>query len=86
MKAKNTILTWIGLCSLVIGQSLQAQVPVITSFSPDSGRVGRTVTITGTGFSTASPDSNRVFFGGALATVLQSTSTSLTVAAPAGSL
>jgi IPT/TIG domain/FG-GAP-like repeat len=85
MKAKNTILTWIGLCSLVIGQSLQAQVPVITSFSPDSGRVGRTVTITGTGFN-ADSDSDRVFFGGALATVLHATTTSLTVAAPTGSL
>ena len=85
MKTKNTILIWIGLCSLVIGQSLQAQVPVITSFSPDSGRVGRTVTITGTGFSTDS-DSDRVFFGGALATVLHATATSLTVAAPSGSL
>jgi hypothetical protein len=85
MKAKNTILGWIGLCSLVIGQSLQAQVPVIASFSPDSGRVGRTVTITGTGFNTDS-DSDRVFFGGALATVLHATATSLTVAAPSGSL
>jgi len=57
--------------------------PVITTFSPQSGPAGTTVTITGSGFNTT-PSNNIVFFGAALATVSASTETSLTVNAPAG--
>ena len=57
--------------------------PVITTFSPQSGPAGTTVTITGSGFNTT-PSNNIVFFGAALATVSASTETSLTVSAPAG--
>ncbi|MBK8553966.1 MAG: VCBS repeat-containing protein [Ignavibacteria bacterium] len=57
--------------------------PVITTFSPQSGPAGTTVTITGSGFNTTASN-NIVFFGAALASVSASTDTSLTVTTPAG--
>ena len=57
--------------------------PVITDFSPHSGAVGSTVTITGTNFSTT-PSANIVYFGSVKATVTAATATSLTVTAPTG--
>ncbi len=56
--------------------------PTITSFSPSSGAVGTTVTITGTNFSTT-PENNIVRFGGGIfATVTASTATSITTTVP----
>jgi large repetitive protein len=55
--------------------------PVITSFSPASGPVGTTVTITGTGFN-ATPSNNIVYFGAVKASVTAGTTTSLTVTVP----
>ncbi len=57
--------------------------PTITSFTPASGQLGTTVTITGINFS-ATPSNNIVFFGATQATVSASTSTQLTVTVPAG--
>ena len=57
--------------------------PAITSFSPLSGPVGTTVTITGTNFN-ATAANNLVYFGAVKATVVSASSTSLTVIAPAG--
>jgi hypothetical protein len=58
-------------------------VPIITSFSPTSGIVGSTVTITGTNFDTT-PANNIVYFGAVRATVSASTTTSLTITVPIG--
>jgi gliding motility-associated-like protein len=58
-------------------------VPTITSFTPSSGPVGTTVTITGTNFSTT-PANNTVTFNGTAATVTASTATSITVTVPSG--
>jgi len=69
------------LLAFVIVQHTQAQAPKITSFTPTSGAVGATVTITGTGFNTT-PAINIVFFGATRATVTAATATSLTVAVP----
>ena len=55
-----------------------AEAPVIDSFTPTSGPVGTTVTITGSNFSTNSADNN-VSFGGNQATVISSTTTQLIV-------
>lgn len=55
--------------------------PTISSFSPTSGPVGTTVTITGTNFSTT-PANNIVYFGAVKATVNTATATSLTVIVP----
>ena len=62
-------------------------LPVVTisSFSPLSGSVGTTVTITGTNFSSI-PANNIVYFGGVRAPVTNTTSTQLTVKVPAGAI
>jgi hypothetical protein len=70
------------LMILSFAGKLQAQ-PTISSFSPASGPVGTTVTITGTNFS-STPSNNIVFFGAVRANVSSSTNTSLNVTVPSG--
>ena len=60
-----------------------AQVPTITSFSPKSGNIGTSVTITGNNFN-ATTNQNIVFFGATKATVTAASTTSLTVTVPTG--
>ena len=67
---------------IFIASGLLAQ-PTITSFSPTSGPVGTSVTITGTNFS-PTPSNNIVFFGAVKANVTAASGTSLTVAVPTG--
>lgn len=55
--------------------------PSITSFSPTFGKVGSTITISGSGFSTT-PTDNIVFLGNLRATVSSASSSSLTVTVP----
>lgn len=57
--------------------------PTISSFSPSSGAVGTTVTITGTNFSSV-PANNIVYFGAVKAAVSSAASGSITVTVPAG--
>jgi len=57
--------------------------PTIAGFSPHSGAVGSTVTVTGTNFS-ATPSANIVYFGSVQATVTAASATSITVTAPTG--
>ncbi|OIR00601.1 FG-GAP repeat protein [mine drainage metagenome] len=57
--------------------------PIINSFTPASGAVGTTVTITGTGFNTL-PTNNIVIFGATKATVTAASTTGLTVTVPTG--
>jgi len=77
---KSFSLTIVGLFSAFL---LMAQVPTITGFSPGSGAVGTTVTITGTNFNTTLA-SNAVFFGQSRAAVVSATATSLSVTVPSG--
>ncbi len=58
-------------------------VPTITSFTPTSGPVGITVTITGTNFSTTRTN-NTVQFNGTTAVVTTSTATSIATTVPVG--
>jgi hypothetical protein len=60
-----------------------AVLPAITGFSPASGTVGTTVTITGTGFGTAA-DNTIVAFNGTSAAIGGTTSTQLVVTVPTG--
>lgn len=60
-----------------------SEPPTISAFSPTSGGVGSTVTITGTNFNT-NPLLNVVSFNGVKATVTSATSTQLTVIVPSG--
>lgn len=57
--------------------------PVISSFSPNAGTVGTTVTITGSGFA-ATPANNVVYFGATSADVISGNATTLTVKVPVG--
>ncbi|MBC7946863.1 MAG: VCBS repeat-containing protein [Chitinophagaceae bacterium] len=57
--------------------------PTITSFTPDSGPAGTSITITGTNFR-SDPSGNIVFFGAVRGTVVASTTTSLTMVVPGG--
>jgi len=58
-------------------------IPIIISIDPTSGKVGQTVTITGTDFSTT-PGENTVSFNGTQAAVTASTATSITTSVPVG--
>jgi hypothetical protein len=58
-------------------------VPVITSFSPMSGPVGTTVTITGQHFDPL-PANNIVYMGAARANILTASTTQLTIQVPTG--
>ena len=58
-------------------------IPTITSIDPTTGKVGATVIITGTNFSTT-PGRNIVSFNGTEATVTASTETEITTTVPAG--
>ncbi len=60
-----------------------SEPPTISAFSPTSGGVGTTVTITGANFST-NPLLNTVAFNGIKATVTSATATQLTVIVPSG--
>ena len=62
-----------------------AQVSVITSFSPMSGKPGDVVTLTGTNFN-VTVSSNVVFFGATRATVTAASAVSVTVTVPSGPL
>ncbi|MEI6142357.1 MAG: FG-GAP-like repeat-containing protein, partial [Mariniphaga sp.] len=56
---------------------------IITSFTPASGAIGSSVTITGTNFNTTA-EQNIVFFGATRAVVTAASATSLTVTVPLG--
>ncbi|WP_264538481.1 beta strand repeat-containing protein [Flavobacterium sp. N1736] len=77
---KKIILLILGLLFFNLGFG---QAPTISSFSPQSGPVGTTVTITGTNFGATTAE-NIVFFGATKATVTVASSTSLTVTVPIG--
>ncbi len=75
------LLTFLAILLTASPSFLAAQR--ITSFTPASGRVGTTVTITGTGFDPAAGN-NIVYFGATKATVIAATATQLTVKVPVG--
>jgi hypothetical protein len=59
--------------------------PTFTSFTPTSGAVGATVTLSGTNFNTAAPENNVIkFFNNITAQTLTATATSLTTKVPTG--
>ena len=62
---------------------IASTIPTITSFSPTSGPIGTTVTITGTNFSTTAAN-NIVYFGSVGAVVATASANSLNVLAPTG--
>jgi hypothetical protein len=75
-------LIFVFIC-LVFPAGYAFSQPQITSFTPTSGAVGSTVTISGNNFS-ASPANNIVFFGAVKANVSASSAGSLSVTVPPG--
>lgn len=73
-------ITAVSATDFIVGA---ASLPTIINFTPASGSIGTTVTITGTNFS-MTPADNTVQFNGATATVSASTATSITVTVPSG--
>lgn len=71
------------LLVILLSLQIQAQRPNITNFSPASGAIGSTVTITGNNFNSTAIQ-NVVYFGATKATVSVASSTSLTVTVPIG--
>jgi nitrous oxidase accessory protein NosD len=63
--------------------AVNAQAPVITSFTPLTAKPGDAVTLTGTGFNTTAAN-NIVFCGATKATVTSATATSVTITVPTG--
>lgn len=69
---------------LVVYENLiSANPPTIASFTPASGSIGTTITITGTNFD-PTPANNVVFFGAVRANVTAASTTQLTVTVPVG--
>ncbi len=88
MKTTRRVLTLIHIFSLTVilfitFQNLYGQVPTITSFTPTSGPVGTTVTITGTNFNTTAGN-NSILFGATAVTATSATANQLTVNVPPG--
>lgn len=72
-----------ALSILLLSTTIVSQVPTITSFTPSSGPIGTSVTITGTNFNTTAAN-NVVYFGAVKANVTNANSTELTVTVPTG--
>jgi hypothetical protein len=73
---------FVALLFVLLTLWVKAQ-PSITSFTPASGMIGQTVTISGSNFSAAAAN-NSVFFGGIKATVSVASASSLIVTVPVG--
>jgi hypothetical protein len=81
---KSTLLlSIVAFFTLAFSWNVNGQVPVITTFSPASGPVGTTVTISGTNFDPIAAN-NIAYFGAVKATVTAATTTSLSVTVPTG--
>ncbi len=79
-----------GFKDAIVGVNVSVSAPTISGFNPGSGKVGATVTITGTGFR-FTPANNTVSFTGpndtrVNTTVTTATSTQLVVTVPSGAI
>ncbi|QNM86812.1 VCBS repeat-containing protein [Polaribacter pectinis] len=72
----------LGVSGKTVAQCIDK--PIINDFSPKTGFIGSTVTITGANFS-ATPTQNQVFFGATQATVVSSSFGTIEVRVPEGS-
>lgn len=72
-----------GTATLAGFTYISQPAPVIASFSPVSGKIGTTVTLTGSGFDPAGAN-DIVYFGAVRATVTTASATALIVTVPAG--
>jgi len=84
MKKLTTIFIFVFYIFTIQIQAQCNDRPIINDFSPKTGFIGSTVTITGANFS-ATPGNNQVFFGATQATVVSSSFGTLEVRVPEGS-
>ena len=84
IRRTKTAKPWIQAMAFLLTAMISRAQPSISGFTPASGPVGTSVTITGAQFDPTAAN-NIVYFGGARAVVTGATSTSLTVKAPPGS-
>jgi len=84
MKSSPLLLVLLG-SSLILSctKSDPAPIPSIIAFTPNSGPVASSVTLTGVNFS-GTPEANEVKFNGITAVVTASSGTSITATVPAG--
>ncbi len=76
----------IAIMSIFMSNVIQAQTcnaPVINSFTPNTGFIGSTVTITGANFDPI-PANNQVYFGATKANIISSSFGTIVVAVPTG--
>jgi hypothetical protein len=64
-KPSGTLSPYALLAALFFACKVYGQTPVISTFSPNTGAVGSTLSITGSNFS-ATPANNIVYFGGVI--------------------
>ncbi len=82
---KKILLTLIILVTAAANVHSQCSIrPIINNFSPNTGFIGSTVTITGANFDATTITNNVVFFGATQATVQSATFGSLVVTVPVG--
>lgn len=82
--ATNVVLyTYDAAGNIVAMQRSDPVAIVVSGFTPGTGPVGATVTVSGIGFS-ATTTANGVTFNGVVATVAAATATALTIAVPVG--
>ncbi len=84
MKKITTILIFVFYIFTINIEAQCNDRPIINDFSPKTGFIGSTVTITGANFN-ATPANNQVFFGATQATVVSSSFGTLEVRVPEGS-
>ncbi len=77
----GTFIAWDRLSNVIQAQTCNA--PVINSFTPNTGFIGSTVTITGANFDPI-PANNQVFFGATQATIVSSSFGTIVVNVPTG--
>jgi choice-of-anchor C domain-containing protein len=89
LRFQSTSSTFCGLTlddiSVTPVSGSSSEIPIITSFNPQSGNIGTSVTIAGNHFS-AVASNNIVYFGSVRAAVLTASTTTLTVAVPTGAI
>ena len=81
---KNLLIILTLIISSFVVANAQCDGPVINDFTPKTGFVGSTVTITGANFETIDPADNVVYFGAVQADVISANFGQLVVAVPVG--
>jgi|688.fasta_scaffold05199_9 hypothetical protein len=80
---RKIIFLFVAILASSLVQAQVCNAPVVNSFTPNTGFIGSTVTITGANFD-AIPANNQVYFGSVKANIISSSFGTLVVAVPTG--